>query len=283
MDNSVNLKEFAIEIRKETIKSIGNLGVGHIGGSLSIVDLLAVLYGKEMNIDPQNPKKDDRDMLVVSKGHSGPAVYATLALKGFFPKEMLLNLNKPGTNLPSHCDMNRTPGIDMTTGSLGQGASTAMGIACGNRLKGYENYTYLILGDGEIEEGQVWEAAMFAGAKQLSHVIAFVDYNKCQIDDYVENLCALGNVSKKFEQFGWYAQNVEDGNNVDQIEDAIRKAKSQHEKPSVIILNTKKGKGYSKIEGKLSCHNMPVTQDMVIEACRELNAELRKLKIQEGQ
>lgn len=283
MDNSVNLKEFAIEIRKETIKSIGNLGVGHIGGSLSIVDLLAVLYGKEMNIDPQNPKKDDRDMLVVSKGHSGPAVYATLALKGFFPKEMLLNLNKPGTNLPSHCDMNRTPGIDMTTGSLGQGASTAMGIACGNRLKGYENYTYLILGDGEIEEGQVWEAAMFAGAKQLSRVIAFVDYNKCQIDDYVENLCALGNVSKKFEQFGWYAQNVEDGNNVDQIEDAIRKAKSQHEKPSVIILNTKKGKGYSKIEGKLSCHNMPVTQDMVIEACRELNAELRKLKIQEGQ
>lgn len=224
MDNSVNLKEFAIEIRKETIKSIGNLGVGHIGGSLSIVDLLAVLYGKEMNIDPQNPKKDDRDMLVVSKGHSGPAVYATLALKGFFPKEMLLNLNKPGTNLPSHCDMNRTPGIDMTTGSLGQGASTAMGIACGNRLKGYENYTYLILGDGEIEEGQVWEAAMFAGAKQLSHVIAFVDYNKCQIDDYVENLCALGDVSKKFEQFGWYAQNVEDGNNVDQIEDAIRKA-----------------------------------------------------------
>ena len=283
MDNSVNLKEFAIEIRKETIKSIGNLGVGHIGGSLSIVDLLAVLYGKEMNIDPQNPKKDDRDMLVVSKGHSGPAVYATLALKGFFPKEMLLNLNKPGTNLPSHCDMNRTPGIDMTTGSLGQGASTAMGIACGNRLKGYENYTYLILGDGEIEEGQVWEAAMFAGAKQLSHVIAFVDYNKCQIDDYVENLCALGDVSKKFEQFGWYSQNVEDGNNVDQIEDAIRKAKSQHEKPSVIILNTKKGKGYSKIEGKLSCHNMPVTQDMVIEACRELDEELRKLKIQEGQ
>lgn len=282
MNNSVNLKEFAIEIRKETIKSIGNLGVGHIGGSLSIVDLLAV-YGKEMNIDPQNPKKDDRDMLVVSKGHSGPAVYATLALKGFFPKEMLLNLNKPGTNLPSHCDMNRTPGIDMTTGSLGQGASTAMGIACGNRLKGYENYTYLILGDGEIEEGQVWEAAMFAGAKQLSHVIAFVDYNKCQIDDYVENLCALGDVSKKFEQFGWYAQNVEDGNNVDQIEDAIRKAKSQHEKPSVIILNTKKGKGYSKIEGKLSCHNMPVTQDMVIEACRELDEELRKLKIQEGQ
>lgn len=283
MNNSVNLKEFAIEIRKETIKSIGNLGVGHIGGSLSIVDLLAVLYGKEMNIDPQNPKKDDRDMLVVSKGHSGPAVYATLALKGFFPKEMLLNLNKPGTNLPSHCDMNRTPGIDMTTGSLGQGASTAMGIACGNRLKGYENYTYLILGDGEIEEGQVWEAAMFAGAKQLSHVIAFVDYNKCQIDDYVENLCALGDVSKKFEQFGWYAQNVEDGNNVDQIEDAIRKAKSQNEKPSVIILNTKKGKGYSKIEGKLSCHNMPVTQDMVIEACRELDEELRKLKIQEGQ
>lgn len=270
MQNISEIKKFAVEIRRETIKCIGNLGVGHIGGALSIADVLAVLYSGVMNIDPKEPNKDDRDMLVVSKGHAGPAVYAALALKGYFPVEMLDTLNKPGTNLPSHCDMNRTPGIDMTTGSLGQGASSAMGIACGNRLKGYDNYTYLILGDGEVEEGQVWEAAIFAHAKKLSKVIAFVDYNKCQIDDYVENLCAMGDIAGKFESFGWYAQNVEDGNDAEQILAAIEKAKAQDERPSVIVLNTVKGKGYGKIEGTLGSHNMPVTAKMVEEALAEL-------------
>lgn len=275
--NVTEVKKFAIDIRKETIKCIGNLGVGHIGGALSIVDLLAVLYSGEMNIDPSNPAKDDRDMLVVSKGHAGPAVYATLALKGYFPMEMLKTLNKPGTNLPSHCDMNRTPGIDMTTGSLGQGASSAMGICAANRLKGYDNYTYLVLGDGEIEEGQVWEAAIFANAKKLTHMIAFVDYNKCQIDDYVENLCAMGDIAKKFESFGWYAQNVEDGNDVEQIAAAIANAKAQNKKPSCIVLNTKKGKGYSVTEGNLGSHNMPVTADMVETALAELDEQLKAL------
>lgn len=272
MNNVNEVKKLAVEIRKETIKCIGKLGVGHIGGALSIADVLAVLYGGEMKIDPKDPKKDDRDMLVVSKGHAGPAVYATLALKGYFPMEMLETLNKPGTKLPSHCDMNRTPGIDMTTGSLGQGASSAMGIACANRLKGYQNYTYLILGDGEIEEGQVWEAAMFAAAKKLSHMIAFVDYNKAQIDNTPEALCALGDVAKKFESFGWFAQNVADGNDVEQISAAIAKAKAEAgERPSVIVLNTVKGKGYSKIEGSLGSHNMPVTAEMVEEAAAELD------------
>lgn len=277
MQNVNEVKRFAVEIRKETIKCIGKLGVGHIGGALSIVDLLAVLYSGEMNIDPADPKKDDRDMLVVSKGHSGPAVYATLALKGYFPIEMLETLNQPHTNLPSHCDMNRTPGIDMTTGSLGQGSSSAMGIACANRLKGYDNYTYLILGDGEIEEGQVWEAAIFANAKKLTKVIAFVDYNKCQIDDYVQDLCALGDITKKFESFGWYAQNVEDGNDVEQIAAAIANAKAQNERPSVIVLNTVKGKGYSKIEGTLGSHNMPVDSSMVEEALAELDKQAQEI------
>lgn len=277
MQNVKEVKKFAIDIRKETIKCIGNLGVGHIGGALSIVDVLAVLYSGEMNIDPANPAKDDRDMLVVSKGHAGPAVYSTLALKGYFPMEMLSTLNQPGTNLPSHCDMNRTPGIDMTTGSLGQGASSAMGIACANRLKGYDNYTYLILGDGEIEEGQVWEAAIFANAKKLNHVIAFIDYNKCQIDDYVQNLCGLGDIAKKFESFGWYAQSVEDGNDVEQIAAAIANAKAQGEKPSAIVLNTVKGKGYSKIEGALGSHNMPVDAGMVTAALAELDEQLKAL------
>lgn len=277
MQNVNEVKKFAVEIRKETIKCIGKLGVGHIGGALSIVDLLAVLYGGEMNVDPEDPKKDDRDMLVVSKGHAGPAVYAALALKGYFPLEMLDTLNRSGTSLPSHCDMNRTPGIDMTTGSLGQGASSAMGIACANRLKGYDNYTYLILGDGEIEEGQVWEAAIFANAKKLNKVIAFVDYNKCQIDDYVQDLCALGDIAKKFESFGWYAQNVEDGNDVEQIASAIANAKAQNEKPSVIVLNTVKGKGYSKIEGSLGSHNMPVDMTMVEEALAELELQAQEI------
>ena len=277
MQNVNEVKRFAVEIRKETIKCIGKLGVGHIGGALSIVDLLAVLYSGEMNIDPADSKKDDRDMLVVSKGHSGPAVYATLALKGYFPIEMLETLNQPHTNLPSHCDMNRTPGIDMTTGSLGQGSSSAMGIACANRLKGYDNYTYLILGDGEIEEGQVWEAAIFANAKKLTKVIAFVDYNKCQIDDYVQDLCALGDIAKKFESFGWYAQNVEDGNDVEQIAAAIANAKAQNERPSVIVLNTVKGKGYSKIEGTLGSHNMPVDSSMVEEALAELDKQAQEI------
>ena len=275
--NVNEVKKFAIDIRKETIKCIGHLGVGHIGGALSIVDVLAVLYGGEMRIDPSDPKKDDRDMLVVSKGHSGPAVYATLALKGYFPMEMLETLNRPGTRLPSHCDMKRTPGIDMTTGSLGQGASSAMGIACANRLKGYDNYTYLILGDGEIEEGQVWEAALFAAAKKLSRVIAFVDYNKLQIDGYVNDISALGDVAAKFESFGWYAQNVTDGHDVEQIAAAIANAKAQNEKPSVIVLNTVKGKGYSKIEGSVASHSMPVTGEMVAEALAELDAELAAL------
>ena len=277
MQNIKEIKKFAVEIRKETIKCIGKLGVGHIGGALSSADVLAVLYGGEMRIDPSDPQKDDRDMLVVSKGHAGPAVYAALALKGYFPVEMLETLNTPGTNLPSHCDMNRTPGIDMTTGSLGQGASSAMGIACANRLKGYDNYTYLILGDGEIEEGQVWEAAIFANAKKLTKVIAFVDYNQCQIDDYVQELCALGDIAEKFRSFGWYAQSVEDGNDVEQIAAAIAKAKAQHEKPSVIVLKTVKGKGYSKIEGTLGSHNMPVSHEMVEEALAELDQELQAI------
>ncbi len=275
--NVLETKKFANQIRQETVKCIGNLGVGHIGGAMSIVDLLAVLYKDVMNVDPSNPQKDDRDMLVCSKGHAGPAVYATLALKGYFPMEMLKTLNQPGTNLPSHCDMNRTPGIDMTTGSLGQGSSTAMGIACANRLKGYDNYTYLILGDGEIEEGQVWEAAIFAHAKKLSHVIAFVDSNKLQIDDTVEGLCAMGDIAKKFESFGWYAQDVADGNDVEQIYTAIQNAKAQGERPSAIVLNTVKGKGYSKIEGDIGSHNMNVSAAQMAEALAELEAQLAAL------
>lgn len=275
-DQVLNCRRFALEIRKETVRALGHLGVGHVGGALSICDVLAVLYGGVMHVDPKNPKMADRDWLVISKGHAGPALYATLALRGFFPLEQLMTLNQPGTNLPSHCDMNRTPGIDMTTGSLGQGASSAMGIACGNRIKGLSSHTYLIMGDGESQEGQIWEAALFAGHRKLSNVIAFVDYNKAQIDGTVEQVCDLGDIAAKYEQFGWYAQQV-DGHDVQAIYDAIERAKAQSQKPSVIVLHTSKGHGVSWSEGKVGSHNMTVSQEQMEQALAELDAQLAAL------
>ena len=182
----------AKEIRALTATCISNLGAGHIGGSLSIVDVLTVLYYKHMNIDPKNPKWDERDRLVVSKGHAGPAVYATLAHKGYIDKEELLTLNKLGTNLPSHCDMNKTPGVDMTTGSLGQGISCAVGMALASKMRKTPEHIYVIIGDGESQEGQVWEAAMYASQRKLDNLIVFLDYNKYQLDDSTDNINSLG-------------------------------------------------------------------------------------------
>lgn len=275
------LKRFALDIRTETVRCIGGLGVGHIGGSLSICDVLAVLYGGAMRIDPKNPKLPERDWLVVSKGHSGPAVYAALALKGYFPIEMLKTLNRPGTNLPSHCDMNRTPGIDMTTGSLGQGASAAIGIACGNRLKGLDNYTYLIMGDGENQEGQVWEAALFAAHRKLGNLIAFVDNNNAQIDGTVEQVCGLDSLERKYGSFGWHAQTV-DGHDVEAIWNAIGAAKAEKERPSAIILRTVKGHGISLTEGQISSHNRNLTPEQTEEALGELEAQREALDGKEG-
>lgn len=272
----LELNRFGLEIRKGVVSMIGTLGVGHVGGALSICDVLAVLYGEAMNYDPKNPKKEDRDMLVCSKGHAGPAVYAALALSGFFPVEDLDTLNVPGTNLPSHCDMNKTPGIDMTTGSLGQGASTAMGLAAGNRVKGLSNYTYLIMGDGEQGEGQVWEAAMFANQKKLSNLIAFVDYNKMQIDGYTKDVCDLGDLAARYAAFGWYTQDI-DGHDVEAIATAIENAKKQGEKPSMIVLNTIKGSGISIAENKLGSHNMKISKEEKVVALAELDAQIAAL------
>jgi transketolase len=264
---------FATQIRIATIKEIASLGAGHVGGTLSLAEVLAVLYGGVMKIDPANPGWEERDWLVVSKGHAGPAVYATLALKGYFPIEELNTLNRPGTNLPSHCDMNKTIGIDMTTGSLGQGASSAMGIALGNRIDGRDNYTYLILGDGECQEGQVWEAALFASQQHLSHLIAFIDYNRQQLDGYIQDLCDLEDLAQKFSDFGWFSQSV-DGHDVAQIYEAITKAKQQKEKPSMIVLNTIKGKGWSFVEGKLNNHHISITKEQMTVAVKELESVL---------
>jgi len=275
-DKVKELEIFATKIRIETVKAIGNLGFGHLGGAMSIVETLAVLYGEVMNIDPKNPSWEDRDWLVCSKGHAGPAVYAALALKGYFPVEELMTLNKPGTKLPSHCDRNKTVGIDMTTGSLGQGASLAAGIALGNRMDGRKNTTYLILGDGEIQEGQVWEMVLFAAHQKLDNLIAFVDYNKQQLDGYTKDICDLGDVAWKFESFGWYAQSI-DGNNIPEIYEAVQKAKSTKGKPSVIVLNTVKGKGCSFIEGKVDNHHITISKEQMEQALAELYAKLEEV------
>ena len=248
MDNST-LKKKALDIRRLTIDEIGHLGVGHIGGAMSIVELLTVLYHQVMDVDPQNPKKETRDRLVLSKGHAGPALYATLADKGFFPKEWLHTLNEGGTNLPSHCDMNRTPGIDFTTGSLGQGASAAVGIAHALKLKKSNSYTYLILGDGECQEGQVWEAAMSAAHFKLDNLIAFVDNNKQQIDGYTDTIMGIEEVEGKWSSFGWHTLRI-DGHNMETIHEAISQGKQHKGKPTMIILDTEKSRGFIPGERK---------------------------------
>ncbi len=262
------------ELRKNILTEIGTLGVGHIGGSLSIVELLAVLYYKHMNVDPNNPQKEGRDRLVVSKGHSGPAIYAVLAQLGYFPKDWLLTLNKSGTNLPSHCDMNRTPGVDMTTGSLGQGFSCAVGIALASKLKNDGANIYTIIGDGETQEGQIWEAAMFASQHKLKNLIAFTDYNKLQLDGKISDICEIEPLDKKWLSFGWNVITVEHGNDCDEIDSAICKAK-ESDIPTMIILNTTKGCGI-KFAQDAGCsnHSMTVTKEMFEDGIRELGGEL---------
>ena len=275
------LEIFGAQIRKAALRSLRNVGAGHIGGSMSMADLLAVLYGRVMRVDPQNPKWEKRDWLVVSKGHCGPAVYGALALKGYFDMEELDTVNQGGTRLPSHCDMNRTPGIDMSTGSLGQGMSTAIGAAWGNRYQGRENDTYLILGDGEAEEGQVWEGALFAAQQKLDHLIAFVDYNKKQLDGYVKDICDLGDIRGKFQEFGWDAREC-DGHNVEKIIQAIEEAKTVSGKPHMIVLHTIKGKDCTFAQEVLYNHHMKFSQEDYASAIEALDQKIAELEKEEA-
>lgn len=260
------------EIREETVRCIGSIGVGHIGGCLSLTEILCSLYFKHMNIDPKQPKMAGRDRLIVSKGHAGPAVYATLAVRGYFPREELLTLNASGTNLPSHCDMHKTIGIDMTTGSLGQGFSCAVGIAIGSKLAKDGATIYAIIGDGESQEGQIWEAAMFAGSNKLNNLIAFTDYNNLQIDGEVSQINDIAPLDDKWRSFNWNVS-VIDGHNMDQIDTAIASAKAQ-DKPTMIIAKTIKGKGVSFVESKGSGnHNMPFSMEDAERAIAEIRGE----------
>jgi len=268
-----DLESAAREIRKNTLDAIGFLGVGHIGGSLSIVELLAVLYFRQMKVNPAEPRMENRDRLVLSKGHAGPALYSALALKGFFPIEWLHTLNKGGTNLPSHCDRNKTPGIDMTTGSLGQGLSAACGIALANRIDSRQVFTFAVIGDGESDEGQVWEAAMFASHNRLDRLIAFTDCNKMQIDGTTAAILDIESLEAKWSAFGWSTKRV-DGHDVEAISAAIDDARMGaaecRGKPTMIILDTVKGKGAAFCEGLVTNHNMTFDYETAKNAIAEL-------------
>jgi transketolase len=275
MNYTENLAEKAKEIRKLVMKTIGAAGMGHIGGSLSIVDVLTVLYYDAMNTDPSNPAMTGRDRFVLSKGHAGPALYATLAAKGFFPLDWLDTLNKPGTNLPSHADMTRTPGIDMTAGSLGQGISCAVGIAKAAKITGGREYVFTIVGDGESQEGSVWEASMAAAQYKLDNFIAFLDNNKLQIDGTVDEVMSLIDPVAKWSAFGFNTFRI-DGHDCAALRDTIKKAKDlKNGKPTMIVLDTVKGKGVSFIESEGAAnHSMPITGEMVEKAIRELDGEV---------
>ncbi|MBQ3050253.1 MAG: transketolase [Oscillospiraceae bacterium] len=249
------LKRFSADIRIWTIRTIAEAGFGHIGGSASIADVLAVLYGGMMNIDPSDPNKEDRDWFVLSKGHCAPALYAALALKGYFPMEWLKTLNKGGTSLPSHADKLRVPGVDMSTGSLGQGISAAVGIALANRMQGRDSWTYCIVGDGECNEGQVWEACEAAAHLKLDHFIVFVDWNKKQLDGKLEAICNPGDFVEKFSAFGLDTEVVV-GYDVKSIWEAIECAKNKPGKPHCIILDTVKGIGVNFAEEEEFNHYM---------------------------
>jgi len=276
----LQLQKFAFEIRLNTVKALDNLGFGHYGGCLSIVETLAVLYGKVMNIDPKKPNWDGRDYFILSKGHAGPGLYSALALKGYFPMEMLMTLNKNGTNLPSHLDRKLTPGVDMTSGSLGQGISVATGIAKAIKMDSLNQSVYCIVGDGEMNEGQCFEALQFAASNYLDNLFVFVDYNKKQLDGTMEEVGGEKDFEAIFSAFGFDTVTV-DGADVSEIYNAIQAAKKINGKPHAIILNTVKGQGFAHIENKKDNHHIrPTEEDTAIikKFIAESEKELEGLK-----
>ena len=251
----------ARKLRDDAIEIIGHFGVGHIGGAMSVMDALTVIYYDKANVDPSNPKKQDRDRVIMSKGHAGPAMYAVLADLGYYPKEWMTTLNRNGTNLPSHCDMNKTPGIDMTAGSLGQGLSAAVGMAIAAKIDRNPATIYCFIGDGESQEGQIWEATMLAAAKRLDNLIVLLDYNKMQLDGPVASINGLEPVADKWKAFNFFVQQV-NGHDIEAISDAIDAAKAQKGKPSMIVLDTIKGYGASFTQGVANCHSMSVPEEV---------------------
>ena len=250
----LELQKMANEVRKSIVKSVHSAKAGHPGGSLSAADVFTYLYFEEMNIDPQDPKKADRDRFVLSKGHTAPGLYSALAHRGFFPVEDLLTLRKLGSYLQGHPDMKYIPGVDMSSGSLGQGISAAVGMALSAKLTGESYRVYTLLGDGEIQEGQVWEAAMFAGHRNLDNLVVIVDNNGLQIDGKIEYVCSPYPIDKKFEAFNFHVINVANGNDMEQLAAAFAEARTVKGMPVAIVMKTTKGKGVSFMENNAGWH-----------------------------
>lgn len=271
------LQIFAAKARIGVIEGVYNAKAGHPGGSLSICDLLAYLYNGEMSIDASNPHMEDRDRFVLSKGHAAPALYATLALKGFFPVEDLKTLRKSDSYLQGHPNMNKIPGVDMSTGSLGQGISAAVGMALGAKLDKKDFRVYTVLGDGEIEEGEVWEAAMFAANRGLDNLVAVVDYNGLQIDGTVEEVNSPYPIADKFKAFKWNVVEI-DGHDFDAIESALENARATKGVPTCIVIKTIKGKGVSYMENAVGWHGKAPNTEEYEQAMTELKAALAELE-----
>ena len=271
------LQIFAAKARIGVIEGVYNAKAGHPGGSLSICDLLAYLYNGEMSIDASNPHMEDRDRFVLSKGHAAPALYATLALKGFFPVEDLKTLRKSNSYLQGHPNMNKIPGVDMSTGSLGQGISAAVGMALGAKLDKKDFRVYTVLGDGEIEEGEVWEAAMFAANRGLDNLVAVVDYNGLQIDGTVEEVNSPYPIADKFKAFKWNVVEI-DGHDFDAIESALENARATKGVPTCIVMKTIKGKGVSYMENAVGWHGKAPNTEEYEQAMTELKAALAELE-----
>lgn len=251
--DKLKLMKTANEVRKGIVTSVHSAKAGHPGGSLSAADLFTYLYFEELNVDPKDPKKADRDRFVLSKGHTAPGLYAALAEKGFFPKEDLITLRHTGSYLQGHPDMKCIPGVDMSSGSLGQGVSAAVGMAIAAKISGDDYRVYTLLGDGEIQEGQVWEAAMLASLHKLDNLLVIVDNNNLQIDGEITKVNSPYPIDKKFEAFNFHVINI-DGNDFDQIDAAFKEAKSVKGRPTVIIAKTVKGKGVSFMENQAGWH-----------------------------
>lgn len=268
MDN-LQLQITANEVRKGIVTAVHSAKAGHPGGSLSSADIFTYLYFEEMNIDPKNPKKEDRDRFVLSKGHVAPGLYSVLAQRGYFPVEDLLTLRHLGSYLQGHPDMKHIPGVDMSSGSLGQGVSTAVGMALGAKLSGDDYRVYTLLGDGEIEEGQVWEAAMFAGHRKLNNLCVIVDNNGLQIDGAIDDVCSPYPIDKKFEAFNFNVINI-DAHNFDEIRAAFKAAKECTDKPTCIVAHSTKGKGVSFMENQCAWHGVAPNDEQYAVAMADL-------------
>ena len=267
--NNLELKKMANEVRKGIVTAVHSAKAGHPGGSLSAADIYTYLYFEEMNIDPENPKMENRDRFVLSKGHTAPGLYSALAHRGFFPVEDLKTLRKIGSYLQGHPCMQHIPGVDMSSGSLGQGISAAVGMALSGKMDKKDYRVYTLLGDGEIQEGQVWEAAMFAGHRKLDNLVVIVDNNGLQIDGRIEDVCSPYPIDKKFDAFGFHVMNV-DAHDFDALRNAFKEARETKDMPTAIIANSVKGKGVSFMEGNAAWHGTAPNDEQYAVAMEDL-------------